>query len=296
MKTFLSLQVAFLLALGLPSAATAQTTLAPSQAEAWGANVGWVNAAANNTNGLVVGEYVCSGYLYSANVGWINVGSGSPANHVYYANNSATDFGVNFQPYGGGYASLRGYAYGANIGWINFEGLGNPRVYLPTGRFYGYAYSANVGWINLGDTTYYLKTDRIVPGVDSDGDGLADAYEYQYFGNLATANATSSYLRDGTTDLQRYAAGVSPLVADAFPRITAFSLGNGGTVAALTFTSSPSRLYSVETTTDLTNGGSWTDSGQGTFTAGGAGSTSVSLSQSAGVRRFYRVRAMRPLP
>ena len=278
--------------------ATAQTTLAPAQSEAWGANVGWVNAAADTTHGLVVGEYVCSGYLYSANVGWINVGSGTPANHVYYLNNSATDFGVNFLPGGGGYASLRGFAYGANVGWLSFEALGNPRVYLPTGVFSGYAYCANVGWINLGDTTSFLKTNRIVPGLDSDGDGIADAYEYQYFGNLATATATSSYLRDGTSDLQRYLAGVSPLDADAFPRITAFSLGGsgGGSVAALTFTSSPSRLYSLEYTTDLANGGAWTDSGQGMFTAGGAGSTSVSLSQSAAARRFYRVRAVRPLP
>lgn len=34
--------------------------------------------------------------IYGANVGWINMGSGDPANHIQYQNNSATDFGVNF--------------------------------------------------------------------------------------------------------------------------------------------------------------------------------------------------------
>ncbi len=274
------------------STARAQSTVDASFNEAWGANIGWTNWLPSAANGVVIGEYVCAGYLYSANVGWISVGSGAPANHVYYANQSATDYGVNFLPTGGGYAALRGYAYAANVGWIAFEAQGNPRVFLPTGVFSGYAYSANCGWLNLGDLSYHLKTDRIAPGVDSDGDGIADAYEYQYFGNLTTANATSSYLHDGATDLQRYLAGVSPTDPNAFPRITAFSLAGTNTVN-LSFTSSPARLYTLETTTDLVNG-AWSDSGLGTFVPGGT-TTTLTLSQTASSRRFYRVRAQRPL-
>ena len=75
---------------------------------------GWTCRGDTN-NGAVIGEYVCSGYIYSANVGWINLGSGSPANGIRYQNNSAADFGVNQD----GLGNLSGYAYGANIGWIN---------------------------------------------------------------------------------------------------------------------------------------------------------------------------------
>ncbi len=65
---------------------------------AYGANIGWVDwtgGSGETATGAVIGEYVCSGYIYAANVGWINLGSGSPANQIYYQNNSATDFGVN---------------------------------------------------------------------------------------------------------------------------------------------------------------------------------------------------------
>src|SRR5262245_33859520 len=81
---------------------------------AYGANIGWMDAAADNNNRAVIGAFYCWGSIYAANVGWINLGSGSPANMYAYQNNSASDFGVNTD----GAGNLRGYAYGANIGWI----------------------------------------------------------------------------------------------------------------------------------------------------------------------------------
>ena len=59
------------------------------------ANTGWINCAADATNGAVIGRYVCSGFFYSANCGWIGLGSGAPTNGIRYSNNSAQDFGVN---------------------------------------------------------------------------------------------------------------------------------------------------------------------------------------------------------
>ncbi len=35
-------------------------------------------------------------------------------------------------------------AYGANIGWIDFEGCGDPRINLTTGRLGGFAWGSNV--------------------------------------------------------------------------------------------------------------------------------------------------------
>src|ERR1044071_8703683 len=109
------------------------TTIDAVHPYAYAANVGWLNARGDTNSGAVIGEYVCSGYLWSANLGWIDLGDGTPANGIRYQNNSAADFGVNHD----GLGNLRGYAYSANVGWINFESTGAPRVDLHTGRLIG---------------------------------------------------------------------------------------------------------------------------------------------------------------
>jgi len=121
--------------------ATAGTTINITNKLAFGANLGWLDWRGDTNNGAVIGEYICSGYIYAANAGWINLGNGSPANGIRYQNNSASDFGLNVDSQG----NLRGYAWGANIGWINFESWGAPKFDLWSGRFSGHAYSANCG-------------------------------------------------------------------------------------------------------------------------------------------------------
>ena len=68
---------------------------------------------------------------------------------------------------------------------------------------------ANCGWINLGDGSFAVQTDTIAPGIDTDGDGMADAFEYQYFGSLAM-NGTADSDGDGMSDLQEYLEGTNP--------------------------------------------------------------------------------------
>jgi hypothetical protein len=129
----------------------AATTIDPFNKYVWGANIGWMDWSGGSgatATGAVIGEYVCSGYIYSATVGWINLGSSSPANDIQSQNNSATDFGVNQD----GLGNLRGYAYGANIGWINFENGGAPTINMIIGQMSGYVWSANCGWISLSNT------------------------------------------------------------------------------------------------------------------------------------------------
>ncbi|HEX8076544.1 MAG TPA: hypothetical protein VF511_01920, partial [Chthoniobacterales bacterium] len=182
-RAFLSTAVGLYFSLG---AAQAASTINASNANAYGANIGFVNWKPSAADGVSIGEFICSGYMYGANVGWINMGSGNPANHVQYSNSSATDFGVNYtiDPASPGQANLRGFAYGANIGWINFENTGNPRVLFSNGRLRGFAWSANCGWINLDDLNVFVQTDTIAAGVDSDADGMADAFEFLYLGGL----------------------------------------------------------------------------------------------------------------
>ena len=113
--------------------ATAQTTINSANRLAYGANVAWMDLRADGVNGVAVGEYVCSGFIYASNIGWMNLGGGNPANGVRYQNNSASDFGINHD----GRGNLRGSAYAANVGWISFEDRGAPTVDLLTGNFSG---------------------------------------------------------------------------------------------------------------------------------------------------------------
>ncbi|HZL42144.1 MAG TPA: hypothetical protein VFD66_02545, partial [Verrucomicrobiae bacterium] len=74
----LFLVLAFALAALTPSSFAA-TTINSANKFSYGANFGWIDWRGDTNSGAVIGEYVCSGDIYSANVGWINLGSGSPA-------------------------------------------------------------------------------------------------------------------------------------------------------------------------------------------------------------------------
>jgi hypothetical protein len=285
-----------------PLSSQATSTINATNAYAWGANIGWTNWRpdfdATNTEGVRIEEYVCSGYIYGANVGWINLGSGTPANNKQYSNVSAADFGVNYgvDPFQPGYGILRGYAYGANIGWINFEAVGNPRVDLVNGSLSGYAYSANCGWINLNSGFGKVQTDHILMGADTDADGMADAFEFQYFGNLSHAGTTDSD-GDGMSDLQEYVQGTNPTLATDRFLITAYSSNPDGSNSNITFTSSSGRLYAIEVNTDIRLPLNWTDSGLGFFVPdAGTSTTKTNITQSPATQRFFRVKTMRPLP
>ncbi len=268
--------------------AYATTTIDPANNFAYGANLGWMDWRGDAANGVVIGEYVCSGYIYSANVGWIRLGNGSPANGIQYQNNSSTDFGVNTDSLG----NLRGYAYGANIGWVNFENTGAPKVDTKTGAFTGYAYSANCGWISLSNATAQVQTDSIKLGVDSNSDGIADAWELQNFGTI-NINVNADPDGDGMSNLQEYLAGTNPNDANSNLRVTSDNLGSGGTFVALTWNSVMSRCYFMEKATTLSPA-NWVDSGRGQIAAAGS-STSASFTDTNAPIRFYRIRAVRPL-
>jgi hypothetical protein len=266
----------------------AATTIDAANRYAWGANLGWMDLRGDTNNGTVIGEYVCSGYIYSANVGWINLGSGSPANQIQYQNNSATDFGVNQD----GLGNLRGYAWGANIGWVNFETNGAPRVNLLNGQLTGSVWSANCGWISLSNAVAYVQTDTIQKGALAP-DGLPIAWLLSNFGTT-NVNASADPTGKGMTVMQDYLAGTNPNNVNSLLRITAESVATGGTSANLTWDSVPSRLYYLQKATNLTTQ-VWLDSGLGLVSPSAGATTTAGFTDASAPARFYRVQAVRPL-
>jgi hypothetical protein len=268
--------------------ARAATTIDPANKYAYGANIGWMDCRGDTNNGAVIGEYVCSGYIYAANVGWINLGSGSPANGIYYQNLSANDFGVNND----GLGNLRGYGYGANIGWINFENTGGPKVDLHSGVITGSVYSANCGWISLSNSAAYVQTDTIDPG-QLDTNGLPIAWELLNFGRQGIdPNADPD--GDGMNNRQEYLAGTNPNDANSKLVITDFGAPSDGTQANVTWQSVLTRNYYLQKRLSLLPNSVWFDSGLGLISPDGA-STMRTIFDTNYPNRFYRVQAVRPL-
>jgi hypothetical protein len=273
-------------------AARAATTIVAPNQYAYGANVGWLDARANAANGAAIGQYYCTGHVWSANCGWIGLGN-KPTNGWRYSNASATDWGVNHD----GAGNLSGYAWGANVGWIVFEQTtGFPRIDLRTGNFSGYAWGANVGWISLSNAQAYVCTGALLPGSDSDGDGMPDAWEYRWAGNLTTLSGGShDQDGDGVPDVAEYPADTDP--TDDADLLAIVSLEKGSATDRISWTTRPTRLYRMEVTNALPSGasGGWLDLLGMNVGPMGISPAFLQLPASPATIRFYRVQAVVPL-
>lgn len=286
MKTTL---IAAILAL-LGTSALAETTINATHQNAYGANVGWINARGDVTNGASIGQSFCTGYVWSANCGWINLGNG-PTNGWQYSNASANDWGVNHD----GLGNLTGYAYGANIGWIQFEQTrGQPRVDLHTGNLSGYAYGANVGWIGFSNAQAFVQTDTLAPGPDTDHDGIPDPWEMQRAGDLTTLGGWDSD-GDDIPDPEEYRADTDPLTGE---HLEILSLTKATGTNTVTWTSRPTRQYKVEATNAIPVppvAGGWTDVGGGLIGPPPASPAAAAIPSPSTTKEFYRVKAVVPL-
>ena len=273
--------------------AFADSTINQSNKYAYGANVGWLNAQADTTNGLWIGQYFCTGFVYGANIGWIHFGD-VPTNYYSYVNASKDDYGVNVVS--GRY--LRGFAYAPNIGWINFEPQGDPQIDLLNGNFSGFVWAANVGWISLSNAEAHVQIDMLGAGPDSDADGLPDYWEYKHAGGLGPLlGGTNDTDGDGISDAAEYEAGTDPADASTWLRVTSITPSNSPGLTLTWSGTTPTRLYSVSQADSLSNGTVFVDSGLGTFPPDAGDTTSRGLPELVGTdRRYYRVMPHVPLP
>jgi len=131
---------------GLVGVALADTgNITETDKWAWGTNVGWINFRPEHGGVTVYADHL-EGYAWGENVGWVRLGSYDGGGSHTYANDSASNYGVNND----GSGNLSGYAWGTNVGWVNFNPSHSQVTIDPaTGRFDGYACAENVGWIHF---------------------------------------------------------------------------------------------------------------------------------------------------
>ncbi len=114
-----------------------------------------------------------------------------------------------------------------------------------------------------------------------------------YFGTTGI-NPTADPDGDGMSNLQECLAGTNPNDAGNRLVIKAYSTTAGGTSAALTCQSLPTRFYCLQESLSLSPGFGWFDSGSGLISPDGA-TTTRTITDTNAAMRFYRVQATRPL-
>lgn len=102
----------------------------------------------------------------------------------------------------------------------NFTGLRILDIQLPADN----AGPALVTFQRVDDTLPYAYS---IGGVDTDADGIADAWEYQYFGDLTTANGTTDFDKDGLPDVGEYLSHTDPKNAGSSADKTGDADGDG---------------------------------------------------------------------
>jgi hypothetical protein len=270
----------------------ANSTINTTNKWIWASGAGWINCRSSVSNGLVIGQYVCSGWGYSATAGWIGFGKNNPTNNMYYLNLSTNDYGVNHD----GEGRLTGYAWCESTGWINFQWTNKtdalaPKVDLQTGMLSGYAWGSGIGWLSLTNLSARLETDSLYAGRDRNTNGIPDAWELLEAGstNLLEAGA-SDYDGDGVYDYDEYIAGTCPTNENEFLSVTNASYDAGSTNLVLAWPGEVTRFYKVETNACLTNAAGWASAG----TWAGTGSTMQLQFTPDSSQMFFRVKALLP--
>ncbi len=185
------------------------------------------------------------------------------------------------------------YVNGASVGSVGgFTGLYNPANdnawTIGRGQYSG-AVADNVNGlideVRFSDQPLATSRFLVTPFAgDSDGDGLPNAWETQYFGSATAAVATEDSDGDGQNNQHEYLAGTNP--KNGSSRFAASASSAVAGQFTITWPSVPGKTYLIQTNTSLT--GQWT--ALQTVPAAGAPATSTSRTFDVnGGARFYRV-------
>ena len=131
-----------------------------------------------------------------------------------------------------------------------------------------------------------LGTDYQNP--DTDGNGLPDGWEYQYFGTPTGTVASADADGDGMSNLQEYIAGTDPTNPNSVFKITSVGrvpVNN----QVVTWSSVPGKSYTVFSCDDMA-AQNWQALTNGTLVAGSNSSSCTDAPPGNVLQRFYRVR------
>ena len=131
---------------------------------------------------------------------------------------------------------------------------------------------------------------------DTDGDGISDAFEMAYAGNLTTLGANHDQDNDGFSDVDEYESMTNPFDPSNFFRVTKVEQASAdGSATKLTWTSAPNRRYIVQHSSDLGATNKWhvspLDPAQ--FSADSGEFTTRTTLDVAAPRRFFRVKSVK---
>ena len=155
-------------------------------------------------------------------------------------------------------------------------------VYDLTGRVIEARYSANRQIKYVYDAAGNLLAKRFESLLDSDSDGMDDAWEQSFFGSLAQS-ATEDFDSDGFSNLSEFMAGTNPADSNSLLKIAAAKTGEE---TQIEWQSVPGKRYQLQFRDELVNL-QWNNHSSGIVTASG---NSTTVTDSAGnPKRFYRV-------
>lgn len=136
------------------------------------------------------------------------------------------------------------------------------------------------------DAAHNLKREGRI--LDSDEDGLPDAWEIEMFGSITASDGTGDYDSDGLTDMEEYLTGTDPDDADSGLRGGMPSPAPG--TNTLTWTSAANRTYEIDYSTNLLD----TSAGFSLLASGieATPTTNSYTHVTTNSPSFYRVRAI----
>ncbi len=104
---------------------------------------------------------------------------------------------------------------------------------------------------NLANSVGANATFNLTTLADSDGDGLPDEWETQYFGSATAGSANTDSDGDGLTNGQEYAAGTNPTNNTSFLKVVL----TPGATPVVSFGAEPNKTYTIQYATEV--GGPW---------------------------------------
>ena len=151
-----------------------------------------------------------------------------------------------------------------------------------TGANYGSGRSITYAYNDAGNLTQKSVT---VSSADSDNDGMDDAWELQFFGNLSR-DGTGDFDGDGFRDLHEFLAGTGPGDPNSALRILPNPAVSGGGVT-VQWQSVPGKTYRLQFKNSLTDA-TWQNVA-GDVTAVGVTAIKIDPTSPGQPRRLYRV-------